>query len=317
MIATVTMNPAIDKTMTIPGFAAGATNRGAVEQVDAGGKGINVANALRQLGCPVVALGFQAERDGGAFSDSLAARGILTDFVKVPGETRVNLKIKDPATGAETEINQTGFRVGPEHLAALRRKVEEHAGRCAMVVFSGSLPPGAPPDTYADLIGVAACRGARTVLDASGEALKLGAAARPDLIKPNRGEAEELLCLRIEGERDAIAAARRLLSLGPRMAVISLGAEGALAATGEGMWRARAPRVRAASSTGAGDAMVAALAWALTGGAACAEALRRAVAAGTASAALSGSRVATLESIEELLPQVVLESVDLPAGATP
>src|SRR5436309_1866284 len=106
MIATVTLNPAVDKTVTIPGFAVGKTNRARIEQVQPGGKGINVAQALKQLGCPVVATGFLAGNYGRYISEALAAGDIFTDFICVPGETRINLKIIDPVAGTETEINE-------------------------------------------------------------------------------------------------------------------------------------------------------------------------------------------------------------------
>ena len=122
MIATVTLNPALDKTMAIPGFAIGRTNRASIEQIDAGGKGINVAKAARQLGCPVIALGFLAGANGRWIADALEAMGIPCDFEWVPGETRVNLKIKDPLTGTETEINEPGFQVGADHVQSLMRK---------------------------------------------------------------------------------------------------------------------------------------------------------------------------------------------------
>ena len=229
MIATVTLNPALDKTMAIRGFAIGATNRASIEQIDAGGKGINVAKAARQLGCPAIALGFLAGANGRWIADALQAMGIPCDFEWVPGETRVNLKIKDPLTGTETEINEPGFQVGADNLESLKRKIEEQAGLCSVMVFSGSLPPGVPPEIYAEFIRIARNRGAQTILDTAGAALKYGIAAGPDLIKPNRAEAEEVLGTRIDGEAALVGAARRLLELGARVVVLSLGADGALA----------------------------------------------------------------------------------------
>jgi 1-phosphofructokinase family hexose kinase len=177
--------------MVVPRFAVGKTNRGSTEQIEPAGKGINVAQALRHLGCPVIAAGFLAGNNGRYISESLAARGILTDFVYLPGETRVNLKITDPVAGTETEINDSGFTVGTEHLKQLGQKVEELAGRCRVMVFSGSLPPGVPAETYADFICIAKSRGAKTVLDTSGVPLKRGVTAHPDLVKPNLWEVEE------------------------------------------------------------------------------------------------------------------------------
>jgi len=309
MIASVTLNPAVDKTITVPGFAVGKTNRCKVEQVDAGGKGINVAKAARRLGCPVIALGFLAGKNGYFISESLATWSIPSDFIFVPGETRVNLKITDPVGGTETEINEPGFQVDTEHLEQLKQRIAVNSRRCAVMVFSGSLPPGAPLDTYADFISVAKQSGCRAILDTGGAALKNGLAARPDLIKPNRAEVEELLQTKIESEQQLISAARRLLALGVGAAVISLGAEGALGASSDHLLRAKPPAVKARRSIAAGDAMVAGLACAMKKNLSFSEALRLGTAASAATVSMSGSNVAELKLIEELLPQVRIENL--------
>ena len=314
MIATVTLNPALDKTMAIRGFAIGGTNRASIEQLDAGGKGINVAKAARQLGCPAMALGFLAGANGRWIADALQAMGVLCDFEWVPGETRVNLKIKDPLTGTETEINEPGFPVGKDHVESLKRKVEEIAGQCSVMVFSGSLPPGVPPEIYAEFIRIARNRGARTILDTAGAALKYGIAAGPDLIKPNRAEAEEVLETRLDGEAALVGAAHRFLEMGARVVVLSLGADGALAVCGRERWRASSAPVTAASSIGAGDAMVAALAVAMTRSLGLEDALRLATAAGAASVATNGSAT-DLGSIEDYAKRVTLHSIGENAGA--
>ncbi len=167
MIVTVTLNPAVDKTLMVRGFAVGKTNRAEIERLDPGGKGINVAKALQQLGCPMTALGFVAGMNGRFILQALEALEIPADFVDVEGETRVNLKITDLEFGTETEINESGFRVGAEDLQRFREKLGAYAARAKVVVFSGSLPPGAPLDTYADLLAIARSHGAKTILDAS------------------------------------------------------------------------------------------------------------------------------------------------------
>ncbi len=316
MIVTVTMNPAIDKSISVPGFAIGRTNRARTEKVDLGGKGINVARALHKLGCPATALGFLPGNEGPSMSAVLAATGIHPDFLYVPGEIRTNLKIKDPLTGSETEINQLGFQVDAGHLEDLAVRVREHASRSAAVILSGSLPEGAPPDIYARLLRIAKSCGARTVLDASGAAFKHGLAERPDLVKPNRAEVEELLAVRIEGDPQLLDAARSLLGLGVSTVVISLGADGALAASAGRAWRARPLPVKTASTVGSGDAMVAALALAMIREVPLPDALRMATAAGSASATLEGSEVADLDAVNEFLPKVTIESMDLPERAS-
>jgi 1-phosphofructokinase len=314
MIATVTLNPALDKTMAIRGFAIGGTNRASIEQIDAGGKGINVAKAATQLGCPAMALGFLAGANGRWIADALQTMGIPCDFEWVPGETRVNLKIKDPLTGTETEINEPGFQVGADNLESLKRKIEARAGQCPVMVFSGSLPPGVPPEIYAEFIRIARNRGARTILDTAGAALKYGIAAGPDLIKPNRAEAEEVLETRLDGEAALVGAAHRFLEMGARVVVLSLGADGALAVSQSERWRASSAPVTAASSIGAGDAMVAALAVAMTRGLGLEDALRLATAAGAASVATNGSAT-DLGSIEDYAKAVTLHSIGENAGA--
>ncbi|MGB9803410.1 1-phosphofructokinase [Desulfofundulus sp.] len=311
MIATVTLNPALDKTVVVPDFTIGRTNRVQVNYVDAGGKGINVAKVLKQLGSPVIATGFLAGNNGRYISEALSSRDILTDFLYIGGETRVNLKIIDSVSGTETEINEPGFLIAGEHLEQFEQKTKELAKRCPVMVFSGSLPPGAPPDTYAVLIRIARECGTRTILDTSGEALEVGLAAGPDLVKPNLAEVQELLQIRIEAEKDLVGAARRLLEMGAGTAVISLGAAGAVAASGNRVIRARPPSVRASSTVGAGDSMVAAFAYAMMKDLSLDEALRLATAASTATVTVRGSGVGDLRLIQEFLSQVVLEELQM------
>ena len=241
MIATVTLNPAIDKSVTIPRFEVGKTNRGEVRRTDAGGKGINVAKAVKQFGAEVCALGFVAGSNGHFILEALAASGIPADFISVPGETRVNLKIHDPVYGTETEVNEPGFQVFPEHLEAMKQKIKEYAPRCEVMVFSGSLPPGAPPETFAELITIARALGAKCMLDTVGPALAHGLKAKPLLIKPNRAEVEGLLQKRLSTRSELGEAARELLKMGAEEAVISLGADGAVAATSAGFAVGPAP----------------------------------------------------------------------------
>lgn len=313
MIVTVTLNPAVDKTLVVRGFTVGTTNRAAVERVEIGGKGINVAQNLARLGCDVVATGFLGREDMHGVVPTLAAQGVHTDFVRIAGDTRVNLKVLDPATGAETEINETGSIIPGEAIDELTARLRALARRCDVMVFSGSLPPGAPEDLYAHYIALAAAAGVRTVLDSAGAALQHGLAAAPDVVKPNRAEAEQLLQIPIRNDGDLIAAAGRLLELGARTAVISLGAAGALSASAAGMWRARLPEAAAQNTVGAGDAMVAALAHALTQRLLAPEALRLATALASAAAA-SAAPIASAERVDALLPRVRIEAV-APAGA--
>ena len=308
MIVTVTMNPAIDRTVLIPGFKAGATNRATVQGITVGGKGINVARTLRHLGCEVLATGFLAEDERSHVATTLAQHGIPEDFIPVAGETRVNLKVIDPLSGTETEINEPGSAVPESAIHALRDKLQALAGSTAIMVFSGSLPPGAPEDLYARFIALAKEAGVRTVLDAAGAALAHGIGARPDLIKPNRAEAEELLAAELADDRDLLAAAQRLIALGAGAVVLSLGTAGALSASAVGVWRSRLPDLPARSTVGAGDAMVAALAYGLLRSLRPEEALRLATAVSCAAATTPGSG-ALADQIAALMPQVTVTAV--------
>jgi 1-phosphofructokinase len=310
MIVTVTLNPAVDKTLLMRGFAVGKTNRGEIERLDPGGKGINVAKALRQLGCPVMALGFVAGMNGRFIIRALEALEIPADFVDVEGETRVNLKITDPESGTETEINESGFGVGQEHLERFKEKLGSCAARAKIVVFSGSLPPGAPQDTYAHLLAIARAQGAKTILDTSGAALVEGMEGRPDFVKPNRAEAEELLRRRLDNRTQLASAVRDLLDMGPSTAAISLGAEGLVAGRGDRIVLAVPPPVKARSSVGAGDALVAAFAYAMVEGLEFEAAVRLAAAMGAATAAASGSSVADMDAVRAMLPQIALTPLD-------
>jgi len=312
MIATVTLNPAIDKSVTVHRFEVGKTNRGEVGRTDASGKGINVAMVLRQFGADVCALGFMAGSDGQFILKALASNGIPADFVSVPGETRVNLKIRDPIYGTETELNEPGFEVLPAHLEALRGKIREYAPRSEVMTFSGSLPPGAPPETYAELMRIGEALGSKCMLDTGGTALRLGIQAKPMLVKPNRAEVEELLERPLPTRRDVAEAASQLLKMGAGMALISLGAEGAVAACEEELLAARPPAVAVRSSTGAGDAMVAAFAYGEVTHLSFRESFRLAMAASAASVALEGTKFADFEAINRLLPEVRIEEIDNP-----
>jgi 1-phosphofructokinase len=309
MIATVTLNPAIDKSLTAPRFEIGKTNRGEVTQTDAGGKGINVAKAVKQFGTEVCALGFVAGSNGHFILEALAASGIPADFSNVPGETRVNLKIHDPVYGTETELNEPGFQVFPEHLHLIKQKIKEYGPRCDVMIFSGSLPPGAPPETFAELITIASALGTKCMLDTAGSALRYGVEARPLLVKPNRAEVEGLLQKRLRTGNQLAEAARKLLEMGAQEAVISLGADGAVAAAKHDLLSARPPAVAPRSSVGAGDAMVAALAYGEVKHLSFRDSFCLAMAASAATVTMEGSKVADLALVHSLLPQVRIEDV--------
>jgi 1-phosphofructokinase len=307
MIVTVTPNPAIDRTVLIRDFTIGATNRAIAERTEIGGKGINVARHLMSLGCDVLATGLLGSRDMHGIVETLARQGVRTDFVRVAGDTRVNIKILDPATGEETEINEAGPSLAADAADVLLAKLRALLPTCEVMVLSGSLPPGVPDDLYARAIALAADAGVKTVLDAAGAALRLGIAARPNLVKPNHAEAEELLGAPLRDEGELEAAAREFRDRGAQSAVISLGSAGAVCAAPAGSWLAKPPRIVPRHTVGAGDAMVASLACSLMRGVPAPEALRLATALGSATAA-SDAPLPRIGDFEALLPDVSVEA---------
>jgi len=296
MIRTVTLNPAVDRTATVERFAVGAVNRVAEARLDAGGKGVNVSKAVAALGGASVAYALLAGEAGRFVEDYLARLGVKLRAVRFEGETRTNLKIVDPVLGTHTDLNEKGPPVPGEALARLEALLFADLVPGDVLVLSGSVGNGVDPGSYAAWTARARALGALVLLDADGEALARGVAARPSLAKPNLEELE-----RLEGTRfrsgpsdapDAAAvarAARRLVESGVGAVVVSLGADGAVFVAPGLALRARGIPIEAASTVGAGDSLVAALALGLSRGLALGELVAPAVAAGTAAAAASGS----------------------------
>jgi len=254
-ITTLTLNPAIDRTVTISGFTAGAVNR--VERMSdrPGGKGINVAAALASHGQAVAAFGFLGRDNETPFKTLFSELGIDDRCLRLPGQTRVGIKITDPVRRETTDINFPGLSPSPRDLEALRAQLAVLAG--GWCVLAGSLPPGVEPVIYREFITTLKTRGVRTVLDTSGEALREALGADPDIIKPNVHELEALLGRALPTEADVVAGARELVGGGVKLVAVSRGAEGACFVTADQAVGARPPSVVVRSTVGAGDAMVA------------------------------------------------------------
>jgi 6-phosphofructokinase 2 len=282
----------------------GALNRARHFARFPGGKGINVSRVLKVLGSRTCAYALIGGDDGLVLDRLLGELKLPHRVLHVRGLTRNNYKIATAAPRAVTEINGPGPRVAPP--AARRLLAQALRARPRAVALSGSLPPGLPPSCYAHLIRRVHRAGVPALLDASGEALRLGLAARPLLIKPNRHEAQELLGAGIGSVRDAARAAEALAKRGPRMVLLSLGPQGAVLADGAAgmVLYAPAPRVRVVSAVGAGDCMVAgwARAWWRTRSAV--EALRLAVACGSAAAMTPGTMLCRRGDVERLMGRV-------------
>lgn len=312
MIYTVTCNPTLDKTWSVPELRPGEFHRAQVISEDISGKGINVSLALQALGIKSKTLGFVGGRTGQAFQEGLTARGLDLDFIWVDGETRQNITLLDESNGVYTKINEPGPTVTPAQLAALQAQVEQFTQPGDFWIFSGSLPPGAPVDLYADLIRRAQARGGKAFLDTSGAALRAGIEARPFCIKPNSDEASEYFNTPLLSDDDHARAVRRFLSIdGVQIAAITRGEQGLVFGMNplDEIYIAVPPPVEARSTVGAGDSALTGILWGLLDGCAPEMIARRGAAFGTATAMQDGSKVGNRALIESLIPRIDVQAV--------
>jgi 1-phosphofructokinase len=257
-IVTVALNASIDQTVSIPNFTAGAVNRVAREQSDAGGKAVNVAAFLADFGHAVAVTGILGSANQGLFLRLFAEKKLVDRFVRVPGHTRVNVKVVDEARYQVTDINFPGLTAGAGVLDEVIETLDAlAAGGAEMFVLSGSLPAGLPPTAYRDIITRLKSHGRKVILDTSGEALARAVDAAPDIIKPNIEELTELLGHTLDSETAIVTAARVLRRRGIDRVIVSMGAKGAIFVTDDAAVHATLPQVPIKSTVGAGDAMVA------------------------------------------------------------
>ena len=286
MIVTVTMNAAIDRTLTVPNFQRGQRHRASQGLTLAGGKGINIARALKQLGVPVVATGLAGGKTGTRIVEELTAEAILNDFVRIEDESRTSTAIVDPTGGSYTEVNEWGPHVSEDELKILLEKLVYLSRGAEYVVFAGSLPRGVDDGFYAEAIRDLNRRGVLTVLDSDGEPLGLGTHAEPFLVSPNQGEAEALVGQEFNEDDDFVVGLDAIAERGARNVLITCesGCWGLLRADREvHRYRAVAPRLDPMSAVGSGDALLAGFIAARLEQRSDEEALRAAVAAGAAS----------------------------------
>jgi tagatose 6-phosphate kinase len=307
MILCVNPNAAVDKTLVVDHFRLNAIHRPSFELALPGGKGCNVARVAKALGQQPVVSGWVGGHAGQFIEDGLRAEGIDTAFVHTAVESRDCLSILDPADGTLTEIYERGRPVAPEELEAFYSQFKAWLPKVGMVTLSGSLPPGVPADFYARLICLAREAQVRVILDSSGEPLRSGLEqGHPDLLKCNRTELSGLVGKPLDSLDDLRREIRGLAGQQCGQVVITLGAAGAVAADSERTWLAQAPRIQAVSAVGSGDAFLAGLACGLLENKPLEEALRLAIAAGSANALQIGAGRLRLTDVELLLDQVTV-----------
>jgi tagatose 6-phosphate kinase len=316
MIITVTLNAAIDKTLAVPNFRLGRRHR-AVEQTSmAGGKGVNVARALKSLGQPVIATGVAGGPNGTRIIEQLTEEAILNDFVRIREESRMSTAVVDPTSGEQTEINERGPLVTEAELELFVDKLLYLAKGAEICVFSGSLPRGVEADVYARLIVELRKLGVITVLDSEGDALLLGARAEPSLLSPNELEAEELVGHEFADEQDRLTGLNEITELGARGAIMTM-ASGCLALLGDQerrLYRATFDQLEPVSAVGSGDAFLAGYVASRYGERPEEECLRYAVACGAESTQHFGAGVLDPREVERLLPEVRVETLDASAA---
>jgi 1-phosphofructokinase/tagatose 6-phosphate kinase len=316
MILTVTLNAAIDRTVAVPNFRLGHRHRAVESRTVAGGKGINVARALKRLGRPVIATGFAGGPTGTRVLEQLREEEVLTDFTRIAAETRINMAVIDPTSGEQTEINERGPAVSAEEVEAFVTRLHYLAKGAKLCVIAGTLPPGAGPGLYARLVKDLNDRGVPVVLDAEGESMLAGLRAGAAIVTPNEREAEELVGQEFADRDDLVHGLSELVRLGAAEAAITR-PDGCLAAVGEGSERrfleVRTEPLDPVSTVGSGDAFLAGYVAARHEQRAAEECLAYGVACGAESTQHFGAGMVDRSQVERLLGEVHVQALEVPA----
>jgi 1-phosphofructokinase family hexose kinase len=317
VIVTVTLNAALDRTVTVPNFQLGQRHRASQGLTLAGGKGINVARALKRLGVPVVATGLAGGRTGTRIVEELTGEAILNDFVRIADESRTSTAVVDVTSGSYTEINEWGPHVEPVELDMLMDKLHYLSNGADFVVFAGSLPRGVEESFYGEAIRDLKRRGIATVLDSEGEPLRFGTEAEPALVSPNQREAEGLVGQELYDDEDFMMALDAIAEIGAQNVLITqeTGCVGRFREERKvRRFRARAPRLEALSAVGSGDTLLAGFIAARFAGGGTEEAIASAVAAGAVSTLAVGAGRFEPRDVARLAAEVRVDELE-PATA--
>ncbi|HET8977382.1 MAG TPA: 1-phosphofructokinase family hexose kinase [Solirubrobacteraceae bacterium] len=316
MIITVTLNAAMDKTLEVPSFTPGRRHRTVDQTTMPGGKGVNIARAIKRLGQPVIATGFAGGPTGARIIEALNDEGILNDFVRIADESRTNTAVMDPTTGLQTEINERGPAVSAKEMDLFREKLLYLAQGASICLFAGSLPRGVEPDIYYTLIKEVRRLGPMTIIDSDGEPLRLSMRAEPDLVSPNELEAEELVGHEFNDADDRAAAVVEMARLGAREAIMTV-TDGCYARICEGgspaLYRVRVEEQEARSAVGSGDAFLAGYVSARYAEREPTECLRFGVACGAESTHHFGAGILDAARVDRLLADVECERLQVGA----
>lgn len=303
MIYTVTLNPSIDFIVEVDDFKTGHLNRIDRESKFPGGKGINVSRVLNTIGVPSKALGFLGGFTGGFIQNTLESEGIHTEFVKVEGDSRINIKLK---TGEETEINGQGPTLTEKNIQDLFNKLEA-LQEGDILILSGSIPPSLPKTFYSDLTREYSKRGVKVVVDAGGQILAEVLQDKPFLVKPNHHELSDLFGVTINTVEEVIPYGKKVVDMGAENVIVSMAGDGALLFTNGEVYSATVPKGQVVNSVGAGDSLVAGFIGTYSKEQDFIKAFQVAVATGSATA--FSRDLATQEKIDSLLDQVIIKKI--------
>jgi 1-phosphofructokinase family hexose kinase len=308
LIVTLTVNPAIDRNITVDKLAFEDRAYILSTRESAGGRGLNASCVIQSFGGATRAIVTCGGKAGGKFEEFLCGCGVPVDLVRIKNELRVNFTIADKQ-GLAIKLNELGPAMSAAELIRLERAVRDRLEGARWLMLCGSLPPGVPADFYARLVALAEAKGVKALVDTDGTPLEAALEARPAVVAPNQQEAERLLGRVLITRGQFLEAAGQICTLGARSVALSLGARGAVVATPDGkLFEAVPPRIEAICPIGAGDALAAAFVWALDNSGDYADALRWGVAAGTASAQLPGVSFAGLEDTRKIYNRVEVRS---------
>jgi len=305
MIYSITLNPALDRTLWIENIKPDDSNRIEREEKYAGGKGIDVSMVLTTLGVTNKALGFTGGFDGEELEGRLVNEGISCDFIRISGETRINLVVNDMKTGNQTIFSARGPEIKPFEIMQMIHKVEK-LDNPEIVIISGSLPPGVHPEIYRKIIEIIKGKGARVVLDTDGDALRASIQSIPDIIKPNVHELSRLSGTSLKNMKEILDTAGDISRKGISTILVSMGAKGILLVSENEQYLAAPPKVNVVNTIGAGDSAVAGFVYGIVSGKSPGESLAYAVAAGTATTLRPGSALCTKDDFLKLIPMVKL-----------
>jgi 6-phosphofructokinase 2 len=308
LVYTITLNPALDRTLWLEKIQPDESNRIEKEQRYAGGKGIDVSKVLTSLDVSNKALGFVGGFAGEELEGRLLNEGMSCDFIRISRETRTNIIVNDMSTGSQTVFSASGPEIKPYELMQMIHKVEK-LEKPDIVIISGSLPPGIHPEIYRKIIEIAKSREAKVILDTDGDALKVGIQGFPDTIKPNVHELSRLVDMKLITMDEIIRAAQSVHKQGVGIVLVSMGAKGILLFSRKERYLASPPKVKVKNTIGAGDSAVAGFVYGLVRGKSLKKALINAVAAGTATTLRPGTALCQKDDFLKLIPEITLKAI--------